>query len=388
MGFPVAGERGNLLLRALDRGLGIPLVRAAGLCRRRRHLPARIESIGALCLGCIGDLVLFSGPLADILRERPQARLTLFCSRANQDVARMVPGVAEVVVLPVKNPLKAVAEVRRHPLCGDKLFDVWLDTSQWPRLGALLSLAARARFKAGFESPGQHRHHAYDAVARHGQDCHELDNFRKLTNLLGIPGSAVPVLEPLAGAAAALPEALGRALPAEPYAVLHLFPGGFRSHMKQWPLEHWRELAQALLRRGLLVLLSGGPADREGNEELLRTLGPAASGRVLNLAGVRVGPTTLLLKHAKLVVSVNTGIMHLAAAVGAPLVSITGPVDEARWGAAARPGLLAPVVSPLPCAPCLHLGFEYPCRDNACMRAITPGMALSAAESLLGREGA
>lgn len=384
----MAGERGNLLLRALDRSLGIPLVRAAGLCRRRRPLPAKLESIGALCLGCIGDLVLFSGPLADIVRERPQARLTLFCSRANQDVAKMVPGVAEVVVLPVKNPLKAAAAVRRPPSGNGQPFDAWLDASQWPRLGALLSLAARARFKAGFQSPGQHRHHAYDAVAPHGQDCHELENFRKLTALLGIPGSAVPVLEPPAGAAAALPAPLHRALPAEPYAVLHLFPGGFRSHMKQWPLEHWRELAQALLGRGLLLLLSGGPADREGNEELVRALGPASSGRVLNLAGVRVGPTALLLKHARLAVSVNTGVMHLAAAVGAPLVSITGPVDEARWGAAARPGLLAPVASPLPCAPCLHLGFEYPCRDNACMRAITPGMVLSAAESLLDREGA
>lgn len=373
----MAGERGNLLLRALDRGLGIPLVRAAGLCRRKKAPPRELRSVGALCLGCIGDLILFSGPLDDLRRQHPQARLTLFCSRGNLDAARMMPGVAEIVVLPVKNPLKAVAEVRRH---GP--FDAWLDASQWPRLGALLSLAAKARFKAGFQSPGQHRHHGYDAVAQHAQDCHELDNFRKLTALLGVPGEAVPMLEPPAGAAPSLP---GGGLPAQPYAVLHLFPGGYRSHMKQWPLEHWRTLAQALLERGLLVLLSGGPADRQGNEELARGLDPQ---HVLNLAGVRVGPTALLLKHAAVAVSVNTGIMHLAAAVGAPLVSITGPVDEARWGAAARRGLLAPVVSPRACAPCLHLGFEYPCQDNACMREITPELVLRAVDILLARPDA
>jgi len=376
----MAAERGNLVLRAADRCLGIPLVRLAGLCRRKSPPPGRLERVGALCLGCIGDMVLFSGPLADLLRQQPQARLTIFCSTANQDVARLVPGVAEVVVLPVKRPLEAARLVR-----AAGTFDAWLDSSQWPRLGALLSFAARAAHKVGFSTPGQHRHYAYDAVARHSNQVHELDNFRQLTALLSVRAESPPLLAPLPGAEAALP---GGTLPDAPYAVLHLFPGGFRSHMKQWPLEHWAEVAANLAARGLGVLLSGGPADRAGNQALLRLTAKLGVTGVQDYSGVRVGPTALLLKQAAVVVSVNTGIMHLAAAVGAPLVSLTGPVDEARWGAAARPGLLAPVVSPLSCAPCLHLGFEYSCRDNACMRAITPGMVLCAAKSLLDREGA
>lgn len=377
----MAGERGNLLLRSLDRTMGIPLVRLAGLCRKKSVPPEILRSVGVLCLGCIGDMVLFSGPLADLIREHPQARLTIFCSHANLEAAQMTANqlaadTAEVVALPVKSPLKAAALVR-----GYGPFDAWLDTSQWPRLGALLSFAARARHKIGFMSLGQHRHHVYDAVAEHSHLCHELENFRKLTALLGVSSQAVPCLAPLPGTEAAMP---GGQLPEGPYAVLHMFAGGYHSHMKQWPAENWRELARGLLERGLFVLLSGGPADREGNEALVHSAGLE---RVRNLAGVRVGPTARLLERAAVVVSVNTGIMHLAAAVGAPLVSLTGPVSAERWGAVARPGRLASLCSPRACAPCLHLGFEYACEDNACMREIPAAAVLAAVDGLLAHRG-
>ncbi len=370
----MAGERGNLLLRTLDRYAGIPLVRAAGLFRRRAAQPQTLRSVGVLCLGCIGDLVILSGPLADLAREHPEAHLTIFCSRANQETAHMVPSAAEVVVLPVKNPLKAAALVRRH---GP--FDAWLDASQWPRLGALLSLAARAGFKVGFMSLGQRRHHGYDAPVPHSHDCHELINFRQLFERIGLSGQCQPHLALLPQTEAMLPE--GR-LPGGPYAVLHMFPGGYRSYMKQWPEESWRLVAQSLLQRGLAVLLSGGPADHAGNESLVQSLN---SERVRNLAGIRVGPTALLMQHAAVVVSVNTGIMHLAAAVGAPLVSLTGPVSVKRWGAVGRPDRVVSLSSPRSCAPCLHLGFEYPCRDNACMGEITVASVLQAVDFFLSR---
>lgn len=370
----MAGERGSLLLRALDRYLGIPLVIAAGQCRRRAILPEDSKRVGILCLGCIGDLVLLSGPLADLARERPQIRQTIFCSEANQEVAHMAPSAAEVVVLPVKNPLQAAALVRQQGI-----FDAWLDAGQWPRLGALISYAALARYTIGFRSPGQHRHHVYDAAVPHSRECHELDNFRNLFKQLGIECRCLPRLDLRPQAEAELP---GGKLPDTPYAVLHMFPGGFRAQMKQWPEAHWRQTARALLDRGLDVLLSGGPADQAGNEALARSLG---SDRVKNLAGVRVGPTALLLRHAAVVLSVNTGIMHLAAAVDAPLVSLTGPVSSRRWGAVGRPGRLVSLDSPRACAPCLHLGFEYPCRENICMGEITVACVLKAVDSLLAQ---
>lgn len=369
----MSGERGNLLLRTLDRHLGIPLVRAAGLCHRRRPLPARIDSIGALCLGCIGDMVLFSATLADLAHKHPGCRQVIFASHGNADIARMAPSAAEVVVLPVSSPLAAAKIIRDHGR-----FDGWIDASQWPRLGALLSLAARANFKAGFSSPGQHRHHIYDAVVKHSSRRHELDNFHALAATFGVVERSLPLLAPPLETDAELAERLdlGRT-----FAVLHLFPGGFRSHMKQWPLERWAETAHGLLARGLDLVLSGGPADAEGNETLLRGIG--SPNRAHNLAGVRIGPMARLLQRAALVISVNTGVMHLAAAVGAPVISLNGPTSVERWGALTRPERGIALRSPRSCAPCLHLGFEYACGESLCMRDIRVEDVLSAVDALL-----
>lgn len=371
----MAGERGNRLLRVLDRCVGIPMVRAAGLLRRRHPAPERLERLGALCLGCIGDMILFSSVLADLAREHPGCRQTVFVSRANADVVRMIPSAAEVVVLPIKSPLSAARLVRKPGR-----FDAWLDSGQWPRLNALLTAAAHAGLKIGFASPGQHRHHVYDAVVEHSRGRHELDNFRALAAVLGVAAVSPPLLVPPAEAET---ELAGRVDLQRPFAVLHLFPGGFRSFMKEWPLERWAEVARGLLDRGLDVLLSGGPADAAGNAALLAAVG---SPVVRDLSGLRIGPTAALLRRADLAVSVNTGIMHLAAAMDTPLVSLNGAVNVERWGAVTRPGRGVALSSRRPCAPCLHLGFEYACAENLCMRDISVSEVLAAADGLLGRE--
>jgi len=370
----MAGERGNKVLRLLDKWAGVPLIAVAGLVRRKRRPPRKVSRIGALCLGCIGDLVLFSGPLADIMAAHPQARLTVFCSRPNLDVARMIPGVAEVVVLPVKRPWEAVSLVR-----ASGPFDAWLDSGQWPRLNALLSFAASASYKVGFFTPGQHRHYVYDAVATHLRTRHELDNFRALAAAIGAAGKLRPTLVSLPDAATGLP---GGALPPAPYAVLHAFPGGYRAQMKEWPLARWAAVAEHLAGQGLAVLLSGGPGDRAGNEEIAR-LAHERGVAVTDLSGVRVAPTALLLAHAALCVSVNTGIMHLAAAMGAPLVSVNGPVAVDRWGPVTAPGRGEALRSQRACAPCLHLGFEYACTEGGCMAEIPLEDVLAACDRLL-----
>ncbi|MDR3639977.1 MAG: glycosyltransferase family 9 protein [Humidesulfovibrio sp.] len=372
----MAGERGNRLLRVIDKWVGIPLIVTAGLLRRRRKPPASLRRVGVLCLGCIGDLILLSGPIADLLAAHPDVRLTIFCSGPNQEIAHMIIGAAEVVVLPVKRPWEAVRLVR-----ASGRFDAWIDSGQWPRLNALLSFAARSAFTVGFRSPGQHRHYVYDAVASHLRTRHELENFRALTAALSVPGRSLPALAPRPKALAELP---GGVLPQGPYAVLHLFPGGYRAGMKQWPLERWAEVAAELTGRGLFVLLSGGPADAPQAEALVRKL---ASPRIQSIAGDSLSTTGAMLAFAALVVSVNTGIMHLAAALGAPLIALNGPTSVDRWGPVTLPGGGEALCSGRACAPCLHLGFEYACEMGGCMADIGVADVLAAADRLLAATG-
>jgi heptosyltransferase I len=93
-----------------------------------------------------------------------------------------------------------------------------------------------------------------------------------------------------------------------------------------------------------------------------------------------------LLKRARIVISVNTGVMHLAAVLGVPTISINGPTDNRRWGPVGRwvEGISAPG------ADCgfLHLGFEFDGHPTDCMERITVDRVVAAVEILSKRVSA
>src|SRR5271166_4478262 len=96
--------RGNSRLRLVDRYLGIPMVFAAGLLRRKRQLPHNPRQIGLLNTAAIGDTVLMSAVVADIRHHYVDSIITLLVGPSNYQAAQMIDGVDEVVRLKVFNP--------------------------------------------------------------------------------------------------------------------------------------------------------------------------------------------------------------------------------------------------------------------------------------------
>ena len=105
------------------------------------------------------------------------------------------------------------------------------------------------------------------------------------------------------------------------------------SHLREWAEASWLALAKQIAGPQTLFVVTGAPAD------ISRVVLFIAALRGVGLrAEPFVSPDgfrslTALLLHAKLTVSVNTGVMHLAATAGAPVVSLNGPTAEHRWGA-------------------------------------------------------
>jgi heptosyltransferase I len=129
----------------------------------------------------------------------------------------------------------------------------------------------------------------------------------------------------------------------ESFVVLN--PGGGWAS-KLWPAERFSALAAKLRDRGLPSLVTWGPG-----EEALADRVVAASGG----ASIRSFPTSLLeyveiARRAKLVVAADTGTLHLACAIGTPVVGLFGPTDPLRNGPFAPADLT--VRSVPPCAPC------------------------------------
>jgi ADP-heptose:LPS heptosyltransferase len=359
-------DRGNKRLKFLDRYAGIPMVNLLGVPRRirgGRPVPANWRTIGLVKTVGIGDIVLLSGVIHDIRTARPDARIVLFVSANNAGFARLLDDVDSVVVLPVRNIPEAVSLVRAEHC------DVVVDFGAWPRLESLLTALSGAHCTVGMRTPGQHRHAAYDVVVDHGTG-HEIDNYRRLAAGVGIDSTSGPRLRLAPGASNPHPA---------PYVVLHLWPGGANFDERSWPADRWQAVAAALNARGYDVVLTGGPGDVEPNDALVREWG-AVDVRAESVAGTTPAETLVWLAFAAGVISVNTGVMHVAAAVGTPVISLNGPTPVRRWGSIGSPSRA--IVSPLVPDGYTNLGFEQDDRYRDAMSAISVETVVEAWDDL------
>ena len=360
-------ERGNAILRILDRFAGIPLVYLIGLAklgRRTKTVPA-VKRAAFLMTAAIGDTILLSAAIKDVRRAYPEAQMTLFSGATNREVAIRFSGADRVIELPVANPLRAAK------IIGESgHFDLWMDFGAWARLNALLSACANASFKVGFHTGGQYRHYVYDKTVIHSPCVHELQNYKELIRSAGI---AVTDDIPSVGVHGALDPRI---------ITIHMFPGGTRSSYKEWPQDSWKMLIQRFLKQGYRIVLTGSRIDRE---RALRFASEFASDGISVVAGTQdLQGVAELLKSSRVVITVNTGIMHLAAALGCNIVALHGPTSALRWGPLNTNSIVLSARSA--CAPCLSLGFEYKCSHPKCLETITVDEVDAAARTLLERQ--
>lgn len=358
--------RGNSFLRSIDRYLGIPVVALGGLVRRSRTLPERIERIGLVNSTNVGDTILLSAVARDLSRAYPET--ILYTSPAMLPLGRLLPG-------PRTAPLRLLRPYESVRLLRSDQLDVLLDFDQWPRVQPLYALFSDARWTGGFRAGGQHRHYCYDGFVDHSDQCHELENYRRLAALLRVKSRSIPEIEP--------PQLLApEELPQRPYVVLHLWPSGVRSELKEWPWPHWRELAVELHEQGYTLVLTGSAADSRRTDEFIEYCGPLGADLVQAAGAYDLAQVVDLLAGSRCVVSVNTGVMHLAAAAGVATVALNGPTAERRWGPIGKRAVS--VNSSYEGCGYLHFGWEYRGRREDCMLGITVERVLAAVVELTG----
>jgi heptosyltransferase I len=353
---PRAAVRGSQALKRLDRFVGIPAVWLAGTLSARRRRPRSFDRVGVLRTAAIGDTLLLTGPLRDLRRALPDADIVLITGTDNAGAGEYAAtGVARHIAISVAQPIAAALRIRREKL------DLLIDTGAWPRLDALLTALSAARYRVGFRTPGQHRHWAYDQAVEHRPDRHELDNLRALVAALGFEVGSVPFLH----------RVVTPASPAEehpPFIVFHPWSGGFRGDIKEWPLDRWVELATRLAGVASRFVITASAAQAQRSTALAARMADAGLDVTVH-AGASFRELAALLTASTGVVAVNTGVMHFAAQLGAPTISLEGPTPVRRWGPVGP--RVASVVSPLPGCGYLHLGFEYDGMRADCMDAIT-----------------
>ena len=171
-------------------------------------------------------------------------------------------------------------------------------------------------------------------------------------------------------------------------SVVAVHPGSGRfSLARRWPVAKFAAAADALAKDGLAVALVGGPEEMDV-VDAVRTRMRAES---VVLAGV-ASPRALaaLLRSCSLFVGNDSGVMHLAAAVGVPVVGIFGLSNHQAWGPY-PPERHRVVRLDLSCSPCFYRGFELGtpdgCGPRTCLNQLAPEDVTRAAFDLLAARG-
>lgn len=166
--------------------------------------------------------------------------------------------------------------------------------------------------------------------------------------------------------------------------VVGFFPGS-NAPARRWPAERFSAVARALGASGARVVVMGGPGERE----ITRAVADAAPGALDAGGATDLAGLAALLSVCQLVVTNDTGPMHLAGAVGTPTVTLWGPSDPAEVCPVGARDVRV-TGAPLPCKPC----FKNECPRSGpgtllteaheeCMRLIEKEAVLGAARRVL-----
>lgn len=162
--------------------------------------------------------------------------------------------------------------------------------------------------------------------------------------------------------------------------VLALCPGAEFGPAKRWPERHYAAVADTLLARGWQVWLLGSARDREVAEAIVAQIAPQRRAGAHNLAGAtELADAVDLLAAASLVVSNDSGLMHIAAALDRPLIVTYGSSSPAFTPPLAEHAETLAI--PVDCGPCFRR--ECPKRHLKCLNDLHPDLVLAAAERLL-----
>lgn len=164
--------------------------------------------------------------------------------------------------------------------------------------------------------------------------------------------------------------------------VLALCPGAEFGPAKRWPDRHYATLAARYLDRGWHIVLMGSAKDAEVAERIRAALPPTVGSRCLNLCGkTSLGQAIDLLSQVTAVVSNDSGLMHIAAALQRPMAVVYGSTS---------PGFTPPLADrvaieqiPVDCGPCFKR--ECPLGHLKCLVDLEPQRVASSLDALLAQ---
>lgn len=347
----------------------------------------RVRRILMVKLWGVGNLVLLLPIFRMIRRRYPEAEIHFLTLDRNRSLLEGNPNIDRIWTVRETGALTLATTLMRtiSALRRTKI-DLFLDFEQFARTSTLIGFLIGAPQRVGLQTPRQGRYLLYTAPVRYREDQHMSRTFLDIARAAGVT-DVTYVPEPVTYSeedSAALDRLLNGA--AGPLVAIHVGSGD-NFVGRRWPVPSFAKLADRLIRdHGLVPVFTGVPSEVPLVREVLGQM--EERDRALDLSGkMGLKPLTALLDRSEFVLSNDTGPVHIASALGKPVLGFYGPNTPVLYGPLSE-GSRA-FYKDLPCSPCItNLNYKTSfCRLPVCIRNITVDEVAEEAARLAHRLG-
>jgi ADP-heptose:LPS heptosyltransferase len=339
----------------------------------------------------MGSLIL-SSPMVRALRQSyPNARIDLLTIEQNRALSDILPIFDQVYAVDTRSLLSvlrsmfsALRRIRREK------YDVVIDAEFFSRFSGLVSYFARPRYSVGFYLPEIWRGNFLTHPVHFNYYRHAIVTFMALAKRLGVESTnyeLVPLVisNDVEKKVQGKLEAIGAA-PGKRLICINVNTGPL-SPERRWPEVNFVKLIRSILSEFLdaTLLLIGAPSDVPTVTKVSNLLSSEDQARTLNVAGkFGLEEFCALLKKSELLITNDSGPLHIAEALAVPTISFFGPETPVLYGPTGESHIV--FYKGIYCSPCLnvHNQKKAPCNgNNVCMQLINADDVFASAKMLL-----
>jgi heptosyltransferase III len=335
---------------------------------------AAMQNILIIKLRYIGDVLLATPTVRAIKAARPDVRVTMMVNRGTEDVLSGNQDLDEIMVLDkgsLASQWQLIAGLRR------RRFDTVIDLTDGDR-SAFLSWASGAPVRIGFNDEHQWRGRCYTQVVQSEPGAqHRIDRDLEALKSMGIQAGSKDLQLWLTSEEIDSADQLLNQLGVQRSQPIAILQPGARYWFKAWPPERFAELADQLTTQyGCQVLIGGSQQDIDLAEQIREM---AKCNPIIMAGRTTIKQFAAIAKKSTLFVGNDSGAMHIASAVGTPVVALFGPSSLCEWGP--RSGPVEVLYKGLDCRIC----YNTTCArgEESCMKLIAVHEVTAAAQRLL-----
>lgn len=352
-------------LKSIDRIIGKPLTFLLSHWQIRKPNPSFFQDLLIIRPGGIGDAVLLLPSIRELKKVYPHLRIDILCEKRNSGVFELSKGIENIYLYDRDMELFK---------CLRNQYDVVIDTEQWHRLSAVVALLTGAPVRVGFATNERERFFTHRIPYSH--DDYEVYSFFHLIEpLIGyIPefNHEKPFID-IENSETSFDKYLSE-------NTVAIFPGASVKERK-WGGGKYGIFAKELIKRGYNVIIIGSKSDKDDAKEITGI----AKGAIDLTGKTSLKVLASILKRCRLLITADSGILHLAVGVETATLSLFGSGIEKKWAPKGKRHRI--INRHLPCSPCTKFGYTPRCKLGVrCMTSITVGEVYEMAVKLLNEQ--